>query len=85
VSFSPLPERVAGLFSFLEGAMNEWIEWKGGECPVDAGTEIFVTFRKDYFGESDRIPCLEPESLRWRHNGLAGDIVAYRLSKDEGK
>lgn len=49
--------------------MNDWIEWKGGECPVPADTLVCVRCRDGY--ESSR-----PENAcNWRW----GDVVAYRV------
>jgi len=57
---------------------NAWIEWKGGECPVDDGQEIEVRFRygaEAYIG--DRATTFD-----WSHEPAdpEQDIIAYRLS-----
>lgn len=64
---------------------GEWIEWKGGECPVAPGAIVQVQFRED--DESG----LEPQTagpFRWTHNADAPtpfgdglDIIAYRIVK----
>lgn len=69
--------------------MNEWIEWNGGDCPIDEGTVIDIKTRKR--GISTRVhagrPEWEPDSkgpccaVRWEHEGLGTDIIAYRLSE----
>lgn len=55
---------------------NGWIDWHGGECPVDSDAIVEVKFRK---------PCpLHFSNDRagdfvWSHHGSNGDIIAYRL------
>ena len=50
-----------------------WIEWGGGDCPVDGSVVVRVKLRDariiDYIGSG----------LSWCHTGLCGDIVAYRI------
>lgn len=58
---------------------EEWIKWGGGECPVPDGTEIEYKMRDDlnpYYRKSS-------ESLGWEHINMGGDIVEYRIIKDE--
>jgi len=56
---------------------GDWIEWSGGECPVDGNTLVRVKLR----GGEYRSP--DPASyFRWWHSGtvaagLPYDIVAY--------
>lgn len=55
---------------------NGWIDWHGGECPVDSDEIVEVKFRK---------PCpLHFSNDRagdfvWSHHGSNGDIIAYRI------
>lgn len=65
--------------------MSDWIEWAGGECPVPDRTQILVRFRFENGAGNEGDYSEGPEDLRWSHVGSWGDIVAYRLSKDEGK
>lgn len=56
-----------------------WIEWKGGECPVDG--ECIVSYK---MRDAATFRRGEPASeVRWQHNGTASDIIAYRLHKPE--
>lgn len=58
-------------------AKNEgWIEWGGGECPVEKGTLVDVKLR---CGSVTR--QRSGESLDWQHDGKyeLGAIIAYRL------
>jgi hypothetical protein len=66
--------------------MSEWIEWKGGECPVDAEKSIMVRLRGGV--ETDASVYLTGVLARrygadqWMHQtmfGGIGDIVAYRI------
>lgn len=52
--------------------MTDWIDWRGGECPVPRGTRIDVMFR-------DGTSCgrVAPGGS-WRHDGGADDVVGYR-------
>ena len=55
-----------------------WIEWKGGECPVAAGTKVSVRFG-DGREETDNAP----EDWGWRHvRCIKVDIIAYRVVED---
>ena len=55
-----------------------WIEWKGGECPVDKGDRIDVKF------ESGLERVNVHAAWNWRHNNQwQYNIIAYRLHKPE--
>lgn len=56
-----------------------WIEWKGGECPVDVDALVCGKLR------SGRVSITPYHAgiLSWRHDGNAADIIAYRLHKLE--
>lgn len=55
---------------------EDWIEWHGGECPVDSDAIVEVKYRNpnplqynnDRAGDFD-----------WEHIGSNADIIAYRL------
>ena len=52
-----------------------WIEWNGGECPVDVELYVYVNYR-----DGCVLPMVvKAGSQRWDHFGLGGDIVSYRL------
>ena len=63
--------------SALEGSEG-WIEWRGGECPVDSDAIVEVKYRKPnpYQFNNDRAG-----DFTWSHDGFGGDIIAYRLHK----
>lgn len=55
-----------------------WLPWYGGECPVDG--EVMV----EYIMVDDRFPGKSAaKNLRWIHNNFTGDIVKYRVVKQE--
>ena len=54
---------------------GDWIEWKGGECPVDAEQLVGVKFE---CGDINR--CAQAGQWDWEHGDATGyDIVAYRV------
>jgi len=55
-----------------------WIEWSGGECPVDPRTVIETQMRHETPQCYDPDRC-EAGSYMWSHDGGAWDIVAYRV------
>lgn len=59
-----------------------WIEWHGGECPVDSDAIVEVKCRrpKPYQYSNDRAG-----DFSWTHDGIDGDIIAYRLHNPEIK
>jgi len=70
--------------------MNDWIEWKGGVCPVERCTIIDVKYADEYeaFGVSALTRRHEKEhvsggqerlALIWDKCGGNGEIIAYRL------
>lgn len=64
--------------------MSDWIEWNGGEYPVEEGTLVDVKYRD---GEvATGVPALrksgKPRAARfWGNRGDAYDIIAYRLHR----
>lgn len=55
---------------------NGWIQWAGGECPVDSDAIVEVKYRKPN-------PCQynndRAGDFAWAHDGIDGDIIAYRV------
>ncbi|TKK33216.1 hypothetical protein [Pantoea agglomerans] len=56
---------------------GEWIEWKGGECPV--GYHALVIIR--YFDSEERETIAGQVS--WNHCGDGDDIIAYRVIPEQ--
>lgn len=53
-----------------------WIEWKGGECPVELlDSDVTVRFRDGEVYERRRAA----REWIWRHSGESDDIVSYRV------
>lgn len=53
-----------------------WIQWAGGDCPVDSDAIVEVKYRNPnpYQYNNDRAG-----DFSWAHDGIDGDIIAYRL------
>ena len=63
-------------------AKNEgWIEWGGGNCPVEKGTLIDVKHRDGEIYQNK--PAMGENNSRWSHFGSHGDIIAYRLHQPQ--
>lgn len=59
-------------------ASEGWIEWGGGECPVEEGTLVDVRFR-----DGDDGINIEAKNLHWFHKNWSADIISYRLHKPD--
>jgi len=55
--------------------VSEWIEWKGGDCPVGRDVDVDLRFRD----ETPPFYFTAAGGWMWGHNGTPSDIVAYRL------
>lgn len=60
---------------------NDWIEWAGGECPVEEGKAVAVKYRDGgvrVFGNKENIGKF---TSVWRHQAAdsTNDIIAYRV------
>lgn len=53
-----------------------WTVWQGGECPIPDGLEFEVITRAG-LNIISLISCYE---LRWEHEDIGTDIIAYRLT-----
>lgn len=62
-----------------------WIEWGGGECPVEVGALIDVKYRDLHVQLGSKVGDRSAVELyvttNWRNSGGATDIIAYRLHK----
>lgn len=63
----------------LAAKNDGWIEWGGGECPVEKGTLIDVKHRDGEVYQNK--PAIGDNNVCWSHTGFHGDIIAYRLHK----
>ena len=71
-------------------AKNEgWIEWGGGECPVEKGTLVDVKWRDGRIDDgipakiSHDLGSFKRNAISWRHHGNSHDIIAYRLHQPQ--
>ena len=60
-------------------ASEGWIEWGGGECPIDETVRVDLKYRD---GRSQSGKGLA-QDWRWWHGGNCSDIIAYRLHKPD--
>ena len=68
-----------------------WIEWSGGECPVEKGVMVDIRVRNGREERNlaantitkGRIP--DASCAFWKNDGMAGDIIAYRPHKPDVK
>ncbi len=64
-----------------------WIEWNGGECPVEFGELIDVKYRDGHFQTEcrarDRCDTDLYATTFWGNSGGSADIIAYRMHKPE--
>lgn len=62
----------------------EWIEWRGGDCPVEPSANVRLRMRHLLY-PNDRHGAEVPgvyragDIARWSHEGNAGDIIAYQV------
>ena len=56
-------------------ADDDWIPWKGGECPVEYSVIVVVK------GKNGGIDVGKAHLYDWYHTGSSLDIVAYRVVK----
>lgn len=52
-----------------------WLPWYGGESPVLSDTAIEIRYRDNEVARLSE----QANTMRWTHEHLAGDIVAYRV------
>jgi len=56
--------------------MGDWIEWTGGECPVEPELQVWVRLRNETrFG-------FYAYGFNWDHTGDEADIIAYRIAEE---
>lgn len=66
---------------------NEWIDWLGGDCPVEKGVLVDVRYRDgvEALGLQARqnvVGKRDAQQAFWDDEGKSNDIVAYRLSEE---
>lgn len=59
-------------------ASNGWIEWKGGECPVEPDAVVEVRMRD---GRTATFDDGAVDEFWWGNDGCSVDILAYRIVK----
>ncbi|KAA5932347.1 MULTISPECIES: hypothetical protein [unclassified Pantoea] len=56
-----------------------WIEWGGGECPVDKKQVVHLKFRDGKVDDDGNKAFI----MRWSHIGTGWDIIAYRIIPEQ--
>lgn len=57
---------------------QDWIEWRGGKCPVSGDTLVLVKLSARE--KAERAPLrIRADFLNWHFNDDGGDIIAYRV------
>lgn len=70
-------------------ARNEgWIEWAGGECPVEKGVLVDVRYRDGrqliaLSANDGTLNSRDASFVFWRNDGSEKDIIAYRLHQPQ--
>jgi hypothetical protein len=59
----------------MDESNDGWIEWKGGECPVEADVNVELKLR------SGAIVLGIADHFTWKDHGRDYDIISYRIVK----
>ncbi len=63
-------------------AEDGWIEWKGGDCPVDPEVLVLTLHRQlGQYGPHKARHWGTDETSNWHDDGHPADIIAYRIVK----
>jgi hypothetical protein len=60
---------------------HPWIMWQGGEMPVPKGTLVDVQHRDGEVFKAVPAGLAMRSAWTWRHAGVSGDIIGYRLAE----
>lgn len=58
--------------------MSDWIEWNGGEMPVEPDTRVYVKFRNGH----QSFAAIKALAWAWDHVNNPSDIIAYRIAEE---
>lgn len=72
------PEQAGCRKQDTQVADDGWIEWAGGECPVDSEVAVEIKFRN---GAAGGVTQQRAITYRWTDEGSDWDIIAYRVVK----
>ena len=72
-------ENWRGHVASLESLRSGWINWSGGECPVDDDAKVEYAMRYDEVSSFTSVSLFRAGGLRWIHMELGGDIIRYRV------
>lgn len=67
--------KAEAILAATEPSYDDWIPWKGGECPVGRRDVVMVK------GKNGEVDTDKAHFYDWHHTGSPFDIVAYRVVK----
>lgn len=67
--------KAEAILAATEPSYDDWIPWKGGECPVERRAVVMVK------GKNGDVDTDKAHFYDWNHTGSSLDIVAYRVVK----
>ena len=76
--FVPISKELMPEVQKIVDEREGWIEWHGGECPVNLRTKVTIKLREGFKNFPGGVPA---GHLLWKHLGGNSDIIAYRIVK----
>ena len=67
--------KAEAILAATEPSYDDWIPWKGGECPVERRDVVMVK------GKNGEVDTDKSHFYDWHHTGSPFDIIAYRVVK----
>ena len=67
--------KAEAILAATEPSYDDWIPWKGGECPVERRDVVMVK------GKNGDVDTDKSHFYDWHHTGSPFDIIAYRVVK----
>ena len=67
--------KAEAILAATEPSYDDWIPWKGGECPVGRRDVVMVK------GKNGEVDTDKAHFYDWHHTGSPFDIIAYRAVK----
>ena len=67
--------RAKATLAATQPSYDDWIPWKGGECPVERRVVVMVR------GKNGEVDSDKAHFYDWHHTGSSIDIIAYRAVK----
>ena len=71
--------KAEAILAATDPSYDDWIPWKGGECPVGRRDVVMVK------GKNGEVDTDKAHFYDWNHTGSPFDIIAYRIAKGADK